>query len=153
MVSQSLETVSGPRGVPGYSGTSGGEGPSQPVLLAAPSSPPTHVPHSPLSSPVSCCSGPPLPEEVLIYWKLACLEVTQENPLPKDATGLPSPPSGDPWPVGSLAPLPAWSDGAGLGWGDCLSGPSVSCHQPAVQRVKDASDWGHCLVKGVCLGV
>ena len=85
--SQSLETVSGPRGVPSYSGTSGGEGPSQPVVLAAPSSSPTCIPHSPLSSPVSCCSGPLLPEEVLICWKLACPEVTQETP--RDTTGLP----------------------------------------------------------------
>ena len=54
------------------------------LLLALPHP----CPSLPTLLPVSFCSGPLLSEEVLIYWKLACPEVTQETP-PKDATGLP----------------------------------------------------------------
>ena len=41
---------------------------------------PHPCPSLPTLLPVSFCSGPLLSEEVLIYWKLACPEVTQETP-------------------------------------------------------------------------
>ena len=43
--------------------------------------------------------------------------------------------------------------GQGWGGGVVYQGPAMSCHQPAGREVKDASDWGHCLVKSVCLGI